>query len=289
MNANNITLSSSSILVDLHISCWTGRKMDKKVSAEIDADKNTTVKAGNYHKSLLAGALELEAIGKHAAGIRNWLTVQTLPWSDTGTRLISTARLLGFQAELSIREQEYWALVGNFLTVYDQLVQAAQFRLGDLFDADEYPSRDAIAAKFDFTYVFSPVPEAGDFRVDIGNEGLAELAAQFEKHQNKFIEQAMADLWERLRTITTQLSNQLRINRDSGEKGKLYQSTLDNALELCEMLKSMNITNDPKLEKIRKELRMTLDGVDLKELKKNEYAREDVKRELDDLISKFSF
>lgn len=35
-------IQNSSMLVDLNISVWTGRKMDKKVSEEIDASKGTS-------------------------------------------------------------------------------------------------------------------------------------------------------------------------------------------------------------------------------------------------------
>jgi hypothetical protein len=289
MSTTNITISSSAVLVDLNISVWTGRKMDKKVSAEIDADKQTQVRAGNYHKALMAGAKELEDINKYAAGIRNWHTQQTLPWSDAGTRLIPTARLFDYQQELGQRENGFQALVTDFLAAYNTLVQAAQFRLGALFDADEYPDVDVIAAKFGFRYVFSPLPTAGDFRVDIGNEGLAELRSQYEENQNRYIQGAMTDAWNRTRDVVEKLSNQLRVDKNTGEKGKLYQSTLDNALELCDMLKSMNITGDQELEKIRKELYMTLNGVELKEIKKDDAARAGVKSELDALISKFSF
>lgn len=288
MNANNITISSSAVLVNLSISCWTARKMDKKTSAEIDNEKNTTVRAGNYHKSLLAGSAELDAVNKYAAQVRNWHTLQTLPWSDSGARLVPTARLFDYQQQLGQHEQEFLRLVDNFIAAYSTLVQAAQFRLGDLFDADEYPDVDVVASKFGFGYVFSPVPEVGDFRVDIGNEGLDALKKQYELNRNKFIQEAMEDVWRRVREVTERLSNQLRVE-SNGEKGRMHQSTLDSALELCDMMKSMNLTNDPEMERVRKELRMTLDGVDLKELKKNEYAREDVKRELDDLISKLTF
>lgn len=290
MNTNtNITIASSAVLVDLSVSCWTARKQDKKVSAEIDADKHTQVRAGNYHKALLAGAQELDDISKYAAGIRNWHAQQTLPWSDSGTRLIPTARLFGYQQELGVRENGFQVLVDKFLASYSTLVQAAQFRLGALFNADEYPDVDVVAAKFGFRYVFSPVPVAGDFRVDVGNEGLEELKKQYEQNQNRYIQQAMQDIWGRIRDVTERLSNQLRVDKNTGEKGKLYQSTLDNALELCDMLKTMNINNDPELERVRKELYMTLNGVDLKEIKKDEMVREGVKAELDALISKLTF
>jgi hypothetical protein len=288
MAFNVASISSSAVLVDLNISVWTGRKMDKKVSAEIDADHSTQVRAGNYHKALMAGAQELEAINKYAGAIRSWHGQQTLPWSDAGTRLVPTMRLFDYKTELATREREFEHLVNEFLIAYDTLVQGAQFRLGSLFNANEYPPRDVVASKFGFRYVFSPLPTSGDFRVDIGNEGLAELKQQFDTNQNRYIQQAMLDVWLRVRDVAERLSNQLRVD-DSGGKGKLYQSTLDGALELCEMLRSMNLTDDPELEQVRKNLQMTLQGVDLKELKKDEQVRLSVKSEIDDLISKFNF
>ena len=288
MAFNVASISSSAVLVDLNISVWTGRKMDKKVSAEIDADHSTQVRAGNYHKALMAGAQELEAITKYASNIRQWHSQQTLPWSDAGTRLVPTVRLFDYKAELAIREREFEHLINEFLIAYDTLVQGAQFRLGSLFNADEYPPRDVVASKFGMRYVFSPLPTSGDFRVDIGNEGLEELKQQFDTNQNRYIQQAMLDVWLRVKDVAERLSNQLRVD-DSGGKGKLYQSTLDGALELCEMLRSMNLTNDPELDQVRKNLQMTLQGVDLKELKKDEQVRLSVKSEIDDLISKFNF
>ena len=301
MAFNVASISSSAVLVDLNISVWTGRKMDKKVSAEIDADHSTQVRAGNYHKALMAGAQELEAITKYASQMRQWHSQKTLPWSDAGTRLVPTMRLFDYKAELATREREFEHLINEFLIAYDTLVQGAQLRLGSLFKLRDYPPRDVVASKFGMRYVFSPLPTSGDFRVDIGNEGLEELKREFDTQQDRYIQQAMLDVWLRVKDVTERLSNQLRVET-TGEverlgkhvfpverKGKLYQSTLDGALELCEMLRSMNLTEDPELEQVRKNLQMTLQGVDLKELKKDEQVRLSVKSEIDDLISKFNF
>jgi hypothetical protein len=301
MAFNVASIASSAVLVTLTISVWTGRKIDKKVSAEIDADHSTQVRAGNYNKALMAGAQELEAVNKYTGASRIWHGQQTLPWSDGGERVVPVARLFDYKPELAARGREFDHLVNEFLGAYDTLVQGAQFRLGSLFNADEYPPRDVVASKFGFRYVFSPLPTSGDFRVDIGNEGLEELKREFDTNQDRYIQQAMLDVWLRVKDVAERLSNQLRVET-TGEverlgkhvfpverKGKLYQSTLDGALELCEMLRSMNLTNDPELEQVRKNLQMTLQGVDLKELKKDTAVRLSVKSEIDDLISKFNF
>lgn len=288
MTTSNVaSISSSAVLVSLNISVWTGRKLDKQVSAEIDADKHTRVRAGNYHKNLMAGVKELDDITKYAAETRNWFTYRTLPWGNEGTKIVPTADLFDFKHELSERDREFWRLVDAFELTYNTAIQAAQFKLGSLFNVDEYPPVDVIRSKFGFRYVFSPVPEAGDFRVDIGAQGLAELQDQFTRAKEDAIAQAMTDMWGRVREVTERMSRQLRV--EGVDKGKMYQSTLDGALALCDMMKTMNLTNDPALEQVRKDLFNTLNGVDLKDLKQDDVARLAVKQELDDLISKFSF
>jgi hypothetical protein len=53
--SNSISIASSAMLVELSISTWTARKLDKKVSAEVDSAKGTKTSAGNYNKNLLEG------------------------------------------------------------------------------------------------------------------------------------------------------------------------------------------------------------------------------------------
>ena len=55
-------IQNSSMLVDLNISVWLGRKMDRKVSEEIDAAKDTKTRAGNYHKPVSYTHLTLPTI-----------------------------------------------------------------------------------------------------------------------------------------------------------------------------------------------------------------------------------
>ena len=66
------SLSSSAMLVELNISLWTARKLDKKVSNDVDISNSTRTKAGNYHKNLLAGDESLSAIQKLAGFIRTY-------------------------------------------------------------------------------------------------------------------------------------------------------------------------------------------------------------------------
>ena len=283
----NTSLSSSAMLVDLNLSVWTARKMDKKVSAEIDSAKQTRARAGNYNKSLLAGTNKLEEITKLASAIRTWHYGITLPWSDLGSRLLPTSLFMDYKRQLAIYEQDFNVAVLGFLSEYNTLISAAAFTLGNLFDRNEYPDLEVVRDKFAFRYAFLPVPEAGDFRVDIPNEGLLELQKQYEGLYEHNVQTAMSDTWDRLFKALNALSE--RLATDEAGKNKIFRDSLvTNAQELCDILKALNITNDVGLEAMRKQLQDTLSGVEAQDLRDDDYMRRKVKSTVDDMLSKWT-
>ena len=275
-------IQDSAMLVDLNISVWTGRKQDKKVSEEIDAAKSTKVKAGNYHKRLLANT-KLDEVQKLVASIRVWHYEQTLPWSDGGSRLLPMANFFDYKQKLGELETEYVQSVEEFLQQYPTLISAAAFQLGDLYNADEYPSVEKLREKFRFKYVFLPVPEIGDFRVDVNEQHKAELVKQFEQFYENKLSDAMKDAWDRLHDCLSKMSDKL-----AGEEKQIFRDSLvNNAVDLCSLLTKLNVTNDSKLESARKQLESALIGVTPKDLRDDDALRKDTKAKVDEILSMF--
>lgn len=286
---NDVTIASSAMLVDLSIRGWTGKKQDREVSDEVGANKGaTTANAGVYQKNLLAGSQELININKYATLIRAWHASRTLPWSDSGTRLLPAISFERYMQEMSEHEAHYTSLVNAFVQAYSLLIQSAQFSLGALFKHSDYPDPSEIPSKFELRWATYPLPTAGDFRVDIGNEGLSVLREQFAKQQETRIAEAMSEVRERIKTSLTKISNQLRIEED-GKKGRVHESTLESAIELCDALDGFNLTKDPELIQLKKDMRMTLQGIDVQDVRKDDVVRGYAKEEVDALLDKFSF
>lgn len=282
------TLHSSAVLVSLKIGIWNTKRKDKQQTEKVKNDAGAQGNVGAYQKNLMPDFKELESLTKFSADCRNWVKRETVPWTFDGVNVVSTEILWnGFDQELKDRQKYFYDMVGLVLAEYAQARQVAQFRLSSMFDVNEYPTVDEVRSKFYFDYSYHPVPQAGDFRVDVSNQGMQFLQEQFERETDKAISEAMVSLWDRVKKITETLSNQLRVS--DKDKGKLYQSTLDTALDLCSMMKDLNLTGDPKMEQMRRDLYSTLNGMDLNDLKKNGSARLSVKQEIDDLLSKFDF
>jgi hypothetical protein len=264
---------------------WTGRKMDKKVSEEIDVSKSTKARAGNYNKKLLAGSDKLEKVQKIATAVRTWNYQHTLPWSDGGSRLLPMKSFFDYKATLGNYEQQYNDAVEDFLTEYPQLVSSSAFTLGALFDRGEYPDVEDLRSKFRFKYVFCPVPDAGDFRIDVEEQAKNELQQQYKEYYDGKLADAMKDAWDRLHETLTHLSD--RMDYTDENKKKFWDSTITNASDLCGLLTSLNVTNDPKLEDMRKKLEKALNGVDASDIRESEAIRTSVKSKVDDILSMF--
>ena len=283
------SLSSSAMLVEVSISLWTGRRMDKKAANDIDVSSGAKTKVMSAYKNLLAGDDSLSAIQKLVGVVRTYHANITSPWNDSGQRLLPTAKFLEYKQEMARLEREYWSLVNNFVPMYSTKISAAAFQLGALFNRDEYPEVEQVEKKFGFYVRYTPLPEAGDFRVDVGNEAMAELKEEYDKLYQYNLEKVTSDAWDRLNKILTQLSFGLRNegNETDGKKGKVYTSVLDNAKELCGLLTHFNVSGDTELEAMRIRLEESLCGLDASDFKESDYLRSEVKKEVDDMLSKW--
>ena len=72
------------------------------------------------------------------------------------------------------------------------------------------------------------------------------------------------------------------------ENKKIFHSTtITNASELCSLLTSLNITNDPKMEQMRQKLEKALSGVAPDDIRESEAIRTSVKSKVDEILSMF--
>lgn len=291
-NTPRLNIDTCAMLVEFNASVWTARKLDKTTTNEVVASKNAGAKdAARVNKHLLAGRTELDIIQQAVGRARQFVYDNTAPWSDSGLRLLPTVNFMKFTERMNDFEEEMETLVKAFVVIYPTLITAQALALGDMFKRDDYPSANEMMTKFSFRVNYMPVPSSGDFRVDVGNQAQAELKARLESLTQERIDSAMADVRERLSTHLKRMSDRLTTDYVGGEaKQRRFHDTLvDGALELCDLTKALNVTNDLALETARSQLEQLLVGVTPTDLRKNEAIRQDVKRNVDAILDKFNF
>lgn len=285
-------IDTCAMLVEFNASQWTARKLDRSTSDEVVRDKNAGEKgAARVNKNLLAGRKELEIINQHVGFVRQYVYEHTLPWSDSGIRLLPAPSFIIFDAEMTKHHNAFEDLVRDFISIYPTLITAQAMALGDMFKREEFPSPNELQHKFSFRLNYMPVPAAGDFRVDVGNDAQKELQDKLAKLADERVEFAMRDVKTRLKEHLDRMSDRLAVDAANGNivTRKFHDSLLDTAHDLCDMVKVLNITNDQTLEEARKALFESINGVDVKELRNNLPVRKDVKASVDAIRSKFSF
>lgn len=282
-------IARSSVLVDLSISMYSGRKQDTTTRDEVTASKGAKSKrAASVYKSLFADCKELDDIIKFQARLRQTHYKYTKPWLDSGVRMLPATLLQLYQDEMYDREREFDELVSKFLDKYDTLVAAAAFQLGTLFNRSEYPLRSEVRRKFAFHLTYTPMPTSGDFRLDIENETQAALVEQYEKSMQAMAERAARDSWEKLHEVLSRMARQLA-PREDGKSGKIYDSLLGNAYELCELLKHFNVTGDAAMENMRQQLMGVMEGLNTDALRKEADTRAIVHKKVQAMLDQHNW
>ena len=282
-----MSISSMAMLVELRISTWTARKRDNETTMEVNTAKEADQDAGSVYKYLMAGSDHLKKIEKYAAKVRAWNATQTLPWMK-GISLLPMDNFFKYREQLGTMESNYYALVDSFITVYPSLVSAQAFKLGKYFRPEEFPDVETLPRRFKFEYNFLPVPEKGDFRVNCEARIKEDLAQQYEKMYSDKLAEAMREPWERLHDVLTKLRDKMQ-DGEEGERQIFRDSIVGNAVELCDLLTRLNVTQDPKLEEARRMVERALVGVDIKDLRALPSARVQLKNQVNDILNKFNW
>lgn len=285
-----MSITSSAVTVELNISVWTANKLDKSATEKVVSDNAAVSNAAQVRKNLMAGTTLRKDIADYAAGCRLWHNTRTLPWADKGARLLATSLFMDYKTEANMRKRTFDTMVDNFLQNYPALVQTAHNYLGNLFSPEDYPSVDEVRDKFGFRLVFSPVPEAGDFRLQVAEQELQDLRQQYEESFSSRLADAMREPWDRLHKMLVGMSEKLTDTEGEDELKKRYHDTLiTNAQSLCSMLTHLNITKDPKLEQARRELELTMLGADIETIKESPEVRKDMKTRLDAILKQYEW
>lgn len=284
------SIASSAVLLDLSMSAWSATKNDKDADSQVEAANNTKGKVGKYIKDLMADNKSLKAIKSHIAATRSWLLRNTIPWNHNGQVIVPLAIYLQLMTELKARETTFWELVEEFIEEYDTGVTASAFSLGALFKREDYPSKEAVRAKFAFRYMEQPIPQAGHFMLNLEQTMKDELVEHFNSVSEQRVQQAVNAVWQRLhkalRSMSAKLTDETGAD-GAAKKKRFHDSFLSNAEELVDLLRACNLTNDPKLAAAADEFDRVVMGLDLADLKKMPEARAAARERIESVMSKF--
>jgi len=286
-----ISLASSAVLVSVDISVWSATKQDRGISDEVTTSKNADKSAGRYVKNLLANHPKHKAVVNYRQTIYNWLQRRTYRWNQS-QNLLPSVDVPKFKQEYHEHEIAFHALVDELITQYDSIVSDMAFKQGTMFNRNDYPVKEQVAGKFSLNLYVSEVP-MNDFRCGIAQDIAEDLFTTLSKQSARIIDSIAQEQSERMLEVMESISHCCGVDESevNGEvrtkRRKIYDTTIQKALEMCESFKRFNLKNDSELEQARASLEKVLSGVKAEDIRDSDAVRSHVKEGIDDILSKF--
>jgi hypothetical protein len=165
-------------------------------------------------------------------------------------------------------------LVEKFVDEYPSRAQAAEARLGSLFDPRDYPKVEKVRASFGMATQYLSFGAPPKLR-EINPEKYAREAAKLEESMTN----AAAEITNMMRAAAAELTGHLidRLTPKEDGTAKVFRDSLvENVKEFIGTFKERNITEDGELAAQIDKMRKVLDGVGAKDLRDNNELREKV-------------
>src|SRR5262245_15737705 len=140
-------LSRKATLVAVAISQWTGRKLDKRITDEVNSSHGAAADAGRYNKLLLEKK-RLAKINSVVSQARELHYRLTKPWADQGgLRILPNKLHKQFTDEFRKLKRDFEDAVDAFCVDYPDALEERKRVLNDLSNEDEYRTPNEIRSK----------------------------------------------------------------------------------------------------------------------------------------------
>ncbi len=280
-------IANSAVLVRLNISVWGASKRNKDLEAEVAYNKNADPRAIRMYDNMMVGSTGHKDIQKHAANARLWHTNMTLPWDERGYRICPTSLFLDYKSQHNLKKVAFDSMLDTFRVKYLSYRETAKVYRGDMFNEYDYPSVEEVMGKFAWNFVVSPVPESGHLCIDLPEQEMQELKQSCDAEVERKVAEASKENEKRILKELQGISAKCTDTGDDEEddKKRWHDTFVSNPLDLCRMLKHMNLSQDPKVEEARQRLEDVMAGKTKEMFKDSSTVRQEVKEEVDSIIN----
>lgn len=247
-------IMTQAMLVGLSLSSCDFKKIDQRASKEAADTHGIDARKLRATKTLLPeNAPEYVRLKKAVNAVRNEHYRQSLPWTDSGLRIISADQYFNYTNIMQQRINDVENALKDFMQVYSRLQQEAG--LNDLYDPNDYPSVDELPTRFNCSINILPLPIGADFRCSMADPQATEaIRADIDRNTQDAVRTAMTEVLNTLRESVSKVVTKL-----SDSEATFRDSLITNLRELTdEWLPAFNLTKDPNLDAIGREIRSQL-------------------------------
>ena len=276
-------LTEKAMVMNLSIGIWQGYRLDKEASRKVTTEAGASADAARVNKHLVPKEA-LAPIVTAQNAVRTHFYSNTLPWRDNGDRLMTRKLYLTFIPEHERLAAVFRDAVNHFLeTDYPSAIEKAAFRMGSMFNRDDYPPKAVLRGKFYVNLEIDAITSANDFRVQIDQEHVDKVRASMEAAAAKRFETATQDIWRRMAETVSYFQARM-----ADPKAVFRDSTVTNIGELLDLVPGLNVLDDPAIETVRAAIAKSLGNLDAKDIRKDPAHRAQLATEAQEIMDKMS-
>lgn len=292
------SLASRAMLVSLRIRLPAMTKTDKKVTAEVHADHqiDESVNAGQFRKQLLEKDA-MKALSRIAGFARNEHYDLTLPWSQDGIRILSSRGYAHYMERMQDHRKQFEEAKPIFVELFPQFIAQRAVSLGSMFNPADYPEASKIADMIGFDLKVFPLPTASDFRADLDPAQVKAIQDDIEAQTNAAIDSTVSFIFDKLAKLIGHMSESLKEytpsekladGRETKPKNVFRNSLVENIREIVNLMPSLNITGNSKLDEITARIQADLCPHDAEDLRESDGIRQKTAAKADAILADIS-
>ena len=198
-----------------------------------------------------------------------WRAV-SLPYPEPGIRLIRQQGINEFDNQMAAFREELREAVDDLDGRYTELRSAARQRLGELFDASDYPV--SLIGLFGIEHEY-PSVEPPSYLRQLNPELYEQECQRMQARFDEAVQLAEAAFTEEVAKLVEHLSE--RLNGESDGKAKVFRDTaVTNLTEFFERFRSLNVRSNEQLDDLVQRAHNVLQGVEPQQLRDNSSLRQ---------------
>ncbi len=200
----------------------------------------------------------------------------TLPYIEPGMRLLRRDDVPAFDVQMTSVQAELDEAAETIERHYDELIDQARQRLGNLFDAGDYATslHDLFAIEWDY-----PSCDPPEYLLRVSPQLYYSECARVQTRFDEAVHLAEQAFAEELGQLVSHLAERLSGNEDGSPK-VFRDSAIANLVEFFDRFQRLNIRSDDQLDRLVGDARNIVRGMLPQELRDQDGLRQRVATEL---------
>ena len=254
------TLKDEALSCTFASTMWKAERLDRKLASEIEVTHNNTTDLGRFHRKLFPGCdAPLKLVLNSIENVRAVHEFYSVPWPPT--------RAVKIQAFSHHRDATREA-IGRFdvalqalYEAYPSMVTEGLRNSNGLSSPAEYIPREDLLDRFSVTITYGQMEDPNNWLTSplLTPQQAQDLVTQSNTSQQRLLDGVLSSLKDQLATCFKSARENLAkvqpiklttLTGATAAKFRFNVAWLINLKQLCEMIPSFNIGNDPTLPQI---------------------------------------